>query len=175
MSSEVDTSAVHGVTAGDPAAGRHRRLRGRALGVAAAATVLLALVVWQRQAPHNEAIDSSREVAAAELEDEYGVRVGVIGLLASGGLVEMKFQVTDADKATALFGGGDVAEMPVLAVQGTDTVLMSAKGHKHTNLQLLDGGTYFLLYTNVGNRLHAGSKVAFVLNGVRLADLPVLQ
>lgn len=175
MSSDLDTNDVNEVTAGVPAAGRHRRRRSLAIGVAAVVAAVLTFLVWQRQTPHNEAIDGSREVTAAELEDQYGVRVGVIGLLASGGLVEMKFQVTDADKASALFGGGNVSEMPLLAVQGTDTVLMSAKGHKHTNLKLLDGATYFLLYTNVGNSVHAGTEVAFVLNGVRLADLPVLQ
>jgi hypothetical protein len=96
----------------------------------------------------------------------------VIGLLASGGLVELKFQVTDADKATGLFGSVD--DMPVLAVEGTEHVLRSAKGMKH-NIRILDGASYFFLYTNVANVLHAGSEVAFVINGVRIPDLVVQQ
>ena len=96
----------------------------------------------------------------------------MIGLLASGGLVELKFQVTDADKATGLFGS--VEDMPVLAVEGTANVLQSAKGMKH-NIRILDGASYFFLYTNVANVLHAGSEVAFVINGVRIPDLVVQQ
>ena len=67
--------------------------------------------------------------------------------------------MTDADKATALFGA--VEDMPVLAVEGSTQVLESAKGMKH-QLTLLDGASYFFLYANVANAVHEGSTVAFV-------------
>jgi hypothetical protein len=150
---------------------RARRRRALAAGLVAVACIA-GFVGWQRQGPGNEAIDSSTAITADQLEQEYGVRLGVIGLLASGGLVELKFQVTDADKATGLFGS--VEDMPVLAVEGTEHVLQSAKGMKH-NIRILDGASYFFLYTNVANVLHAGSEVAFVINGVRIPDLVVQQ
>ena len=100
------------------------------------------------------------------------MRIDVVGLLASGGLIELRFQVSDADKATALFGA--VEDMPVLAVEGSSQVLQSAKGMKHS-LTLMDGAAYFFLYTNVGNAVHAGSQVSFVINGVRLPHLVVQE
>ena len=53
-------------------------------------------------------------------------------------------------------------------------MLQSAKGMKH-QLTLLDGASYFFLYANVANAVHEGSKVAFVINGVRLPHLTVLK
>jgi hypothetical protein len=137
-----------------------------------AALVAGAFLLANRPAT-NAAIAHSSAITATELEDRYGVKVEVVGLLANGGLIELRFQVTDADKATQLFGPVD--EMPVLAVEGTGRVLRSAKGMKHTNLELLDGAAYFFLYTNAGDAVHEGSEVAFVVNGVRLPHLVVQQ
>jgi hypothetical protein len=136
------------------------------------AGLVAAMVMWMTGPATNSAIEHSSAVSADELEQTYGVHIDVVGLLASGGLVELRFQVVDADKATALFG--DVEDMPLLAVEGSTTVLQSAKGMKH-NLQLLDGASYFLLYTNAGDAVHEGSQVSFVINGIRLPHLVVQQ
>ena len=120
----------------------------------------------------NAAIAGSTAVTADQLEQQYGVKIDVVGLLASGGLIELRFQVIDADKATALFG--EVEDMPVLAVEGSNRVLESAKGMKH-EFTLLDGASYFFLYTNAGNAVKEGSQVSFVMNGVRLPHLLVQQ
>ncbi len=154
---------------GDPPPGSRRRA-----GAVAGAVLLVAALVgglaWQRRPGPNPAIASSHEITADVLESRYGVRLDVVALLASGGLLELRLQVIDADKATALFG--EVEDMPMLAVEGTNAVLESAKGMKH-QLVLLDGAAYFLLYTNVDNVVHEGSTVAFVLNGERVSHLVV--
>jgi hypothetical protein len=140
----------------------------------AALVVVVAIGVgvfaFTRDDNSNATIDSSKAVTTEQLADTYGVKLGVLGLIASGGLIELKFQVVDADKATALFG--NVEDMPKLAVEGTSTTLTSAKGMKH-HLTILDGATYFFLYTNVNDAVHQGDKVAFVMNGVRLPHLEV--
>jgi hypothetical protein len=138
--------------------------------VALVALLLVGVVAWQLRPAPNPAIASSTAISADQLEQQYGVKLGVVGLLASGGLLELKFQVVDADKATALFG--EVEDMPLLAVEGSTMVLESAKGMKH-QLVLLDGASYFFLYTNVANAVHAGSTVAFVINGQRVPHLTV--
>ena len=113
---------------------------------------------------------ASRAVTAEVLEKQYGARVEMVGLLAAGGLIELRFQVVDKDKAMALFG--TVEEMPMLAVEGTSRVLESAKGMKH-HLNLLNGGSYFIFYTNAANAVHEGSTVSMVINGVRLEHIVV--
>jgi hypothetical protein len=94
----------------------------------------------------------------------------MVGLLAAGGLLELRFQVIEKDKAIGLFG--TVAEMPMLAVEGTNRMLESAKGMKH-HMTLLNGGSYFIFYTNAGNSVHEGSQVSMVINGVRLEHIVV--
>lgn len=134
------------------------------------AAVLGGVFFLNNGAAGNSAIAGSTAVTADELEQQYGVRIDVVGLLASGGLIELRFQVVDADKATALFG--EPEDMPMLAVEGSSRVLESAKGMKH-QLTLLDGAAYFFLYTNSGNAVEEGSQVSFVMNGIRLPHLTV--
>jgi hypothetical protein len=134
--------------------------------------LLAGMFTWMHRPATNSAIAQSSAITADELEQQYGVRIDVVGLLASGGLIELRFQVSDADKATALFG--KIEDMPMLAVEGSTKVLESSKGMKHS-LALLDGATYFFLYTNVGNAVHEGSQVSFVINGVRLPHLVVQE
>jgi hypothetical protein len=133
-------------------------------------SLLAGVFAWRGSPPTNAAITDSSAITDEQLEQQYGVRLDVLGLLASGGLLELKFQVLDADKASALFGPAE--DMPVLAVEGSTKVLHSARGMKH-GFEILDGATYFFLYTNVANAVHEGSQVAFVINGVRIPHLVV--
>lgn len=149
------------------------RLTGRIVAIGAlVAVILTGVVAWQLRPAPNPAIASSTAITSEQLEQRYGVKLGIVGLLASGGLLELKFQVVDADKATALFG--EVEDMPMLAVEDSTAVLETARGMKH-QLSLLDGASYFFLYTNVADAVHAGSTVAFVINGHRVPNLEVQQ
>jgi hypothetical protein len=140
------------------------------LAAALLAALLAGMLAWRDSPPTNAAIADSTAITADQLEQQYGVRLDVLGLLASGGLLELKFQVLDADKASALFGPSE--DMPVLAVEGSSNVLRTARGMKH-NFEILDGATYFFLYTNVANAVHEGSEVAFVIDEVRIPHLVV--
>ncbi len=136
-----------------------------ALALAAGGTMLL-----NRPSTTNSALAASRAVSATVLEEQYGAKVQMVGLLAAGGLIELRFQVVDKDKAIGLFGPVD--EMPMLAIEGTTKVLESAKGMKH-HMTLLNGGSYFIFYTNAANAVHDGSLVSMVINGVRLEHIVV--
>lgn len=139
-------------------------------GVLAMALAIGGFVLLNRPASGNTALAASRPVTAEVLEKQYGAKIQMVGLLAAGGLIELRFQVVDKDKAMALFG--PVEQMPMLAVEGTSTVLESAKGMKH-HMTLLNGGSYFMFYTNAANAVHAGSQVSMVINGVRLEHIVV--
>jgi hypothetical protein len=127
-------------------------------------------VFLNRPSTGNTAIAASRPVTAEVLEKQYGAKIQMVGLLAAGGLIELRLQVVDKDKAMGLFG--PVAEMPMLAVEGTPKVLESAKGMKH-HMTLLNGGSYFIFYTNAANSVREGSTVSMVINGVRLEHIVV--
>jgi hypothetical protein len=127
-------------------------------------------IVFFNRPATTSAVAASRPVSAEVLEKQYGAKVQMVGLLAAGGLIELRFQVVDKDKAIGLFG--PVADMPMLAVEGTSKLLESAKGMKH-HMTLLNGGSYFIFYTNAANAVHQGSMVSMVINGVRLEHIVV--
>lgn len=142
--------------------------------LAAVGLAVLALVgglwAWRSRPPTNPAIEGTTSVSAEDLESVYGAKVDLVALLASGGLIELRFQVIDKDKARALFG--DVEDMPKLAVEDSDLVLESARGMGH-KFELVNGGSYFILYPNPADAVHKGTEVSFVMNGYRVPHLVV--
>ena len=163
---ELVGASASGPTGRLPQLGR-RRLA--AVGLAALALVG-GLWAWRSRPPVNPAIDGTTSVSAEELESVYGAKVDLVALLANGGLIELRFQVVDKDKARALFG--DVEDMPKLAVEDSELVLQSAKGMGH-KFELVNGGSYFILYPNPADAVHKGTEVSFVMNGYRLPHLVV--
>lgn len=159
-------------TASSGPAGGHPRLGRRhlaAIGLAALALVGGMWAWWSRPAT-NPAIDGTISVSAEELESVYGAKVDLVALLANGGLIELRFQVVDKDKARALFG--DVEDMPKLALEDSDIVIQSARGMGH-KFELVNGGSYFILYPNPADAVHKGTEVSFVMNGYRVPHLVV--
>ncbi len=145
------------------------RRRLAAVGLAALALVG-GLWAWRSRPPTNPAIDGTTSVSAEELESVYGAKVDLVALLANGGLIELRFQVVDKDKARALFG--DAEDMPKLAVEDSELVLQSARGMGH-KFELVNGGSYFILYPNPVDAVHKGTEVSFVMNGYRVPHLVV--
>jgi len=177
MSRDVVLTLVpaSGEPSGAPATPR-RSVRRRIVlvGILLAMLIVTTIVVVRSVDDHTSALTGTTPVTASEMETRYGAKFGVVGLLAAGGLLELRFQVIDKDKAEMLFGHGDRTSMPRLVVDGSDTVLESGKGMAH-KLTLLDGASYFLLYTNAANAVHEGSMVSVVINDVRLDGLVVQQ
>src|SRR4051794_11541613 len=86
-------------TALDPPREGGRRRR-RALGVVAVATVVAAVLVWSPwQNGPRDVRDGTTAVDEAELAARTGVDVNLVAVTAAGGLVELRVQVTDPDKA----------------------------------------------------------------------------
>ncbi len=107
---------------------------------------------------------SARVVSAADLEQAYGIKVSLIGVIAAGGLVNVRFTVVDKEKATHLLH--DSAALPSLYIETRGAVLRStqAKAHKMT---VVDGASYFILYPNSGGVIQAGTPVSIVIDEVR--------
>ncbi len=111
---------------------------------------------------------SARVVSATALEADYGVRFDLVAVTASGGLVDLRFTVLDQAKAKLLFH--DAASSPALFVEGSGRVLRTRKGMSH-HLSLLSGGRYFVLFSNSGGAVQAGTPVSVVIDDVRLESI----
>jgi hypothetical protein len=110
----------------------------------------------------------ARVVSAADMEQEYGIKVDLVAVIAAGGLVDLRFTVVDKDKAQHFLH--DAASLPALYVESTGAVLKTsrAKAHKMT---VLDGASYFVLYPNSGGAVQAGTGVSVVIEGIRLEPI----
>jgi hypothetical protein len=114
--------------------------------------------------------DGTTVVDRAGLAARHGIDVDLVAVTAAGGLVELRMQVTDPDKANAVIH--EPADRPVLVAEDTgQTLAMSAPPHHKANLEL--GREYFFLLANAHNALRPGSEVTVVVDDVRLEHVEV--
>jgi len=107
----------------------------------------------------------ARVVSAADLEQEYGIKVSLVAVTADGGLVDLRFTVVDRDKAGHVLH--DAAELPQLLLPDLGAVLRAPQPRAH-KLDLVNGASYFLLYPNSGGLVQAGAPVSVVIDAIRL-------
>ena len=102
-------------------------------------------------------------ICKKKIEDEWGIRIIHVALVAEGGLLDLRYQVTDPDKAYDLFDA--VETIPrVIAADGTE-MAMNDDPHTH-NLEF--GYQYFFLLRNIGGAVEPGSFVTVTVGDVEL-------
>jgi hypothetical protein len=150
-----------------PSPGRRRRRRRAGLVVAAAVGLALVWSPWRGNA---DVRDGTTAVDRDGMAARHGVDINLIAVTAAGGLIELRMQVTDPDKAAAVLH--DDQDRPVLVSEETgQTLAMASPPHQHGALLL--GGQYFFLLANAHNALHAGSEVTVVIDDTRLEHVEV--
>jgi len=108
---------------------------------------------------------------SASVESTLGVRFTQAAVVADGGLVELRYTVLDADKATTF--QNDVHHPPVLksARRSGDALYRTAlmkQGHS-----LRPGQSYYILYLNNHQAVRSGENLEIDAGGGRLVDVPV--
>lgn len=124
--------------------------------------------VQQRQAEAHKA--EVQAEAIAQIEDQWGVRFMHVALVAEGGLLDVRYQVTDPDKAVYMFD--EVENIPrVIASNGIE-LAMNDDPHTH---DLEFGFSYFFLLRNVDNSVKPGDQVTIAVGDVELPFFEVEQ
>jgi hypothetical protein len=98
------------------------------------------------------------------LEQEYGIRVTLVGVTAAGGMVDVRYKVIDPAKAAKLVDPEDGGIMPMVYVGNGDVMLMPDMHMR--DQQLIAGRTYFNLIPNTQNAVKRGSVVTVVFEDV---------
>lgn len=107
-------------------------------------------------------------VSAAGLAQRSGVRITHVAITGNGGLVDLRYQVVDADKAAVIH---EVS--PELVDETTGAVVNQLfMGHQHKGL-LRAGQTYYLIFQNPGNLVQRGTRVTVELGGRRVPHVTV--
>jgi hypothetical protein len=132
------------------------RTKGRA--AAAAALLLVAALA----APGRASAAPGRPPAllsARALEEQHGLRVERVAVVAGGGMVDLRLRVVDEQKARAALAGH---HPPRLRVEPSGVVLTASRDMVH-ELRPRAGRSVFLLFPNSGNAVQPGTRVSVVL------------
>lgn len=151
------------------AAGRPLAVRRRA-GAVVAALVLGGLGAWMLATRPPAVTAEERAAARAAFVASTGVRPVRVAVTGGGGLLDVRYQVVDADKAAAAH---DPERPPALVAEESGARFDQPwMGHAHSG-DFRTGGVYFSLLVNPGGRLEAGSEVTLEMAGARFAGLRV--
>jgi hypothetical protein len=105
-----------------------------------------------------------------QMEAALGVRFTQAALVADGGLVELRYQVLDGQKASTF--QNDTKHPPTLRNERNSKVAWRAVLMKQAH-ELRPGQTYYLLYLNSQGSIKRGDKIEIGAGKGRLAHVPV--
>jgi hypothetical protein len=148
-----------------------------AAGCVFSATVAIRhLVSSSTGSSHNVAPPDLAMPRSAEIEDVWGVQIKAVTLLASTGVIDVRYTVLDDSKATRLHTDGRIG-LPSLRTSDHGTVEPdSVMFHFHSKATEVAGQGYDIIYGNARGALHAGSLVTVVMaDGLELHDVPVKE
>lgn len=125
----------------------------------AAAPAPVAQIAWGRTA-----------VDADGLAERIGVRITRVAVTGGGGLLDLRFQVLDPNRANSVH---DAATPPAVIDEGTGLVVRDLlMSHAHTG-KYTAGETYYLVFENPGNWVRRGSKVTVLLGQAQVEHVVV--
>jgi hypothetical protein len=104
------------------------------------------------------------------LVEKSGVRIVYVAVTGGGGLIDLRYQVVDPDKANAVH---DANNPPTLVDEATGLVVNQLlMGHLHTRT-FTAGQTYYLIFENPGNIVQSGNKVSVLLGDAEVDHVTV--
>jgi hypothetical protein len=110
-------------------------------------------------------------VSTSGLAERTGVRVVRVAATGDGGLLDLRYQVVNADVAAAVH---DPATPPALVDERSGLVIgQLLMGHMHHG-QPKAGVTYYLVFLNPGDAVRRGDRVSVVLGSARLEHVRVI-
>jgi hypothetical protein len=148
---------------------RDRRLL--LLGVAVAVVVAVT-ITWLGPAgdASDPRVQGTKSVTVAEFEEATGVRIVRVSATAAGGLIDLRFQVLDPDKALVVH---DQERPP--ALQGVRTgAVLAQRWHNHVTTRALKHAVvYHELLVNTGGAIGTGDDVSVIIGDWRLDGVVV--
>ena len=96
-------------------------------------------------------------ISEKALEEQYGLRVNLVAVTASGGMVDLRLKIMDAQKAKLLLQ--DQANFPALYVNDASVILNASDDAKTQQIKFDDNNSLFLLYPNSRNAVKPGTPV----------------
>jgi hypothetical protein len=109
-------------------------------------------------------------VSASGLAERSGVRLVRVAVTGGGGLLDLRYQVVDPNKALTVH---EAKTPPAIIDERTGLVLNRLlMGHAHQG-QLKPAVSYYLVFENTGNWVHRGSQVTVLLGDAEVEHVVV--
>lgn len=108
-------------------------------------------------------------MSQAAFEEATGVRLVAIAVTAAGGMIHLRYQVLDPDKALIVH---DDEQPPTIIDEATGR-FRNRPQHEHHARELNMGVTYNLLLANSGGLIKRGALVSLVIGDARLEHITV--
>jgi hypothetical protein len=133
---------------------------------------------WWSASHRTLAPSSATMPTSPRIEQEWGIRLMVVQLLADNGLVEVRYQVLDINKANRLHAdSSSLTNLPTIYLEGTDKVVKSNSllFHIHHEWeQGSEGRAYSIVYGNPNGALYPRAFVTVAMpDGLKLQHVPV--
>ena len=136
----------------------------------AAAVAFAGLAAWMLVARPSGTTAAEQAAEQAVFVEKTGVRPVHVAVTGGGGLIDLRYQVVDAEKATAAH---DPKRPPSLIDEASGKPINQTwMGHSHTRA-FHAGTSYFELLINSRGRLEHGSRVTLVMGDARLEHVRV--
>ena len=107
-------------------------------------------------------------------ESRFGVKISSVRTSAAGHVIDVRYEVLDAGKASALFARGI---RPTLFDEASGRMLSVPSAPKTGPLRSggrpMEGRTYFILFSNQGRVVQCGSRVALLFGDLEVNGLVV--
>ena len=142
--------------------------------LAGIALLLVMLALWIIASPYLTGVSrwgqNSREASQAAFEEKTGVRVVRVAVTAGGGMIDLRYQVIDPDKALIVH---DKENPPAIVDEATGQAI-NRPWMDHSRVRELHAAvTYPLLLMNAGGVIKRGSTVTVVMGEARLENVVV--
>jgi hypothetical protein len=112
---------------------------------------------------------STTVISQTALEQEYGLRVSLIGVTAAGGMVDVRLTIVDGEKAKSLLG--DPKNYPSLFVDERYFLHTSDDVTKQT-IRYENGSRLFVLFPNSRGVVKPGTAVSLVFGNTAVEPIP---
>ncbi len=148
-----------------------RKVRLQVLAVLASLVVLVILAAWMivsefASGSGQSAVDMQRTA----FEEATGIRILRVALTAGGGMLDLRYQILDPDKAVVVH---DEEKPPILVDEATGQAISRPwMDHSHDR-DLHHAVSYYELIMNAGGILKRGSKVTIIVGDSRLEHIVV--
>jgi hypothetical protein len=115
--------------------------------------------------------------ASPAIEDRWGIRITQLALTADGGLVDLRYQIIDPDKALPLIEAENAnpqEQQPPMALVAEDSgVRITAIALMPPHHDLVAGRTQFLIFHNSQDAIRPGRPVTLAIGDLRLEHIVV--